>query len=655
MNFISPIFLWFTPLGALPVVIHLINRRKARRVDFPSLMFIQPSTKRRLLRFRLLEVLLLCVRVAVILLVTAAFARPVWRGFFAGDDGASYVLLIDNSYSMQYRTARGSALDLAKKAASEAVRRLDGRFAVAAFNNKIEDFTEHTSNKEKALHSIDKIEVTAFSTCYTGALQGLARLLEDEGPHRIIIFSDFNTDGFSSAGYHASKGLELLLVDVCDGGDNIWFERFEVPRAYAGIPCEFTAVLSPYSSPADVSLFFDGERRHRLEHPGGSDLRFKYTFSDPGLYRGWVKVEDDPYKNRLPMDSIYYFTVDVRPPVRVLLVEGSPGYLLMEGESFFAARALSPGTHRTFALPEIVTAHELAGRDLTPYDVLILFNARLGEEARKAVLSFSRSGGGVGVFSGDKTLDYAGLIRSLMPVEMLDAQQGAYGKGVFSPEARDGNYFQDIFGPDDRIRFEKIIRTKGGGGALPAIEADGTPLLWTYSPGGELRGNAAFFTSSANMRWNDFAVKPAYPAFIHELVKFLSETEEDIAVSKTVGSELRSEPGTVLNVITHDGEMNIPAPVATVPGIYETGSGTVAVNLDTATGESELSPADPGDIKSYFIGASVSYVPYSEELISSFLRHTEVEEKSGFFLISALILLVGEEILRKSAEALKGA
>ena len=89
----------------MPVLVHLVRRTQARRVEFPSLMFLRRIEQKTIKKRKLRNLLLLALRCAALALLALAFARPYFTAHnpqAAGTDRASSVILIDGSYSMRY-------------------------------------------------------------------------------------------------------------------------------------------------------------------------------------------------------------------------------------------------------------------------------------------------------------------------------------------------------------------------------------------------------------------------------------------------------------------------------------------------------------------------------------------------------------------------
>src|SRR5690349_13989563 len=109
MTFLNPLFLFGLAAAAIPVVIHLLTRKRPRRVPFASVEFLREVNVAQLRRFRLRELLLLALRVLALALFALSLARPAVRGALGGRGGnaaSSVVLLVDRSASMGATEAR---------------------------------------------------------------------------------------------------------------------------------------------------------------------------------------------------------------------------------------------------------------------------------------------------------------------------------------------------------------------------------------------------------------------------------------------------------------------------------------------------------------------------------------------------------------------
>ncbi|MFC2092087.1 BatA and WFA domain-containing protein, partial [Elusimicrobiota bacterium] len=659
-----PLFLLFSVLAAVPVIIHFFNRSRLKRIPFPTLKFLQPATKKLLKRFKLLHLLLLILRVLIVVILSMAFARPLWRGYKQSPKGQMTVILIDNSYSMSYRMSNQTALEVSKELARKITGHINGQVAVGVINEKLRILHPFSVNKDEISRKIDSVSQSAYSTNINSALYELMNRLdsniETETMRNIIIFSDFNKDSFKEkfeSGYFRDN--RLLFIDTASGRNNIWLEDMNIRTVYEDMPVLIKAdVGSTHACEVKASLFISGNKINQksIELIKGSSLEFRHMFSNPGYYPVRIQIESAGSDDMLELDNVYYSAIDVRPRIAVLIVDGSPGYTLMAGESYFLAKAVSPGSYRTPIYARVVDPRELDRVDTDRYAVLLLLNVKLDAGIINSIWKFSDQGKGIGVFAGENIdqKTYNRMLSTLIPIRILSAQ----------PEHPDKKFalkisgrFKDIFSQSPEIRIGSYYRTAANTSLKPVITAADDPLLWFYTPDKIVKRKVAFCSTTADMSWNDFPLKTTYPAFIQELIIGLADTDNTEKGSYVVGQIISGmdSASSDIKVITSE-EFGIADIVrqsdlnqAEYPGHYSwVDSGRIeSVNLNLQSNESELNNLGREEIKDIFKTADIDYVPFSQNMYKDILRILKGHEKSSLFLFMVLIFLIIEESLRK--------
>ena len=112
MSFINPFFLYFLPLASIPVILHILNKSRYKKVEFSSLQFLSELKNDVIKKLKLKQLLLLIIRTLIIIFIILIFARPVIttrQSVAKIKRGESVYLLIDNSFSLR-KSAKGVAL-----------------------------------------------------------------------------------------------------------------------------------------------------------------------------------------------------------------------------------------------------------------------------------------------------------------------------------------------------------------------------------------------------------------------------------------------------------------------------------------------------------------------------------------------------------------
>jgi hypothetical protein len=438
---------WGLPLAAAPLVIHLINLLRQKRVPFPALEFLLESRRRDRARVLLREWLLLALRTAAIVGIVLALAQPRWhgRGGPLGADSAFHLVILDDSYSMGDRaggeSAEATAFDRARQAAARIAADLadagSGELAVVRSSRCRTDGESQPSSTasrrpvgpDTARLVQDELAATgptAFATGPGPALAAAADLLTSgsAGPAVLWLASDFRVKDWTSCADAtaalerlAAAGVGLRFIDCAADADptaagNLTVESLRiaggVPAAGVLLPLEVT-VHNDGPSPArdvQVAVREDGGERPGLTIPeippgGTAAARFEVRFPVAGDHMVTATLVAD----RLPADDFRTAVIDVRDAADVLIVEGDPRGSGHAGDAFYLAAALAPGAGAATGLrPRVEPPRALAELDLAAFDSIWLLDvARLDPAEVAALEAFTRAGGGVAFFVGPRT------------------------------------------------------------------------------------------------------------------------------------------------------------------------------------------------------------------------------------------------------------
>jgi len=125
---------------AIPVIIHLLNRKRFRVVTWAAMRFLLAAQKKNSRRMRLEQLLLLAVRCLMVLLLVLAmasvtpWAEAVWhwmnpeggKGVAAGGRRTHKILVLDGSFSMGLKNGDANCFERARALAAELVRDSSG-------------------------------------------------------------------------------------------------------------------------------------------------------------------------------------------------------------------------------------------------------------------------------------------------------------------------------------------------------------------------------------------------------------------------------------------------------------------------------------------------------------------------------------------------
>ena len=99
LTFLNPLLLWALPLAAVPVIIHILNRRRFQKVPWAAMEFLLKAMKRNRKRLRMEQWLVLLLRVLAVLLLVSLVSRPQLGGGALLGARTHHVVILDDSQS----------------------------------------------------------------------------------------------------------------------------------------------------------------------------------------------------------------------------------------------------------------------------------------------------------------------------------------------------------------------------------------------------------------------------------------------------------------------------------------------------------------------------------------------------------------------------
>jgi hypothetical protein len=425
-------------LGAasIPIVIHLLNRRKFRETPWAAMQFLLAAIRKNYRRMRLEQWLLLAVRTLLVVLLVLALAKPYLESLGAipvlAGQRTHRVLVLDGSLSMAYAPAETDRFDQAKALAAQLVkdaRRGDAISVVLMADPPRIIIGDPSPNHDEVLKELRDVVMPHGGTNLTATFEAIDRVLAAStiNQKEVVFLTDLQAASWRPSG-GADDGLKRVLAKfearkarsvVIDlgkaGGENraVTDIRLASPIVTAGSTAAVQATVRNFGPAkvegASVRLLIDGQvgPEQVVDLPVGEDvsLQFSPPFNSPGDHLVEALIDDDPLK----LDNHRWLAVPVREFVNVLLVDGDPKTQVFQAETDYLAQALnpaveSPGTPSPIKT-EVVPESQLSRPDLATFDAVVLANIAQFTEAEVAALdAYLKQGGGVVVFGGDQVM-----------------------------------------------------------------------------------------------------------------------------------------------------------------------------------------------------------------------------------------------------------
>lgn len=623
---------WVIPafgLLAVPIIIHLINLMRHRRVEWAAMEFLLESQKKNSTYVLLKQLLLLLMRMAAVAAIVAIFGQLMWRTNLTilGGSETHHIVLLDDTFSMSeagnetpFARAKNVIRRLGQQAANE-----EGiqRFTLLRLSQTTPDLSAQLVNTEFGEVLERKIKPLRTSHLASGPNEALGRALElikqSEGESNIIyLLSDFRTNQWETP-EDVKKTLKTLneeqskvvLVNCArDARTNLAVTSLRpVSRTYAaGVPMFLEVEVTNFDesqTAEEVPLLIyedgnvrPGEQIDRIPPGESKTRRFQVHFPTAGEHHITVKLEPDA----VDADNTRHLVLDFPLAIRTLLVDSDPA----ASDAKFLEAALNPGGPvRTGYAPQIEPPSFLLSEELDKFGVIYLANVEhLDRKAVENLETYVKNGGGLGIFLNERAnpafinteLYREGkgffpapvtgvtelLVDQLDPVPDLDLSTHA----IFKEFATERNSLVDLVTVNHYMQVDPQWKPAEKSATAVIGRLRNSDPIAIESKYGE--GRVVTFLTSVASKWNDWRKNPSFVFMTLELQSYLaSGSGRD--EGRVVGSQLalqfnQAEYAPQVRVVkpTADG----PEPVMVDARLVDKDAGELEVALtdrDTAT------------------------------------------------------------------------
>lgn len=643
MTFLQPFLLFGLPALLIPVLIHLLNKRRHRTKRWAATMFLVRATQRSRGRRRLRHFLILACRVLAVAALVFALSRPLaggWVSWLGGDRPEVIVLLLDRSASMEESptdtspSKRAAALDRIR----EAVKEYAGGARLVLMDSAGGDPVQLTG--ADALADLPQAGPSQAAADIPEMVERAIAFLATTKPGKaeIWVASDLQASNWRPddgrwegirSGYtrlDQQPPIRILgMTEAVDGGQSlrlagIWRERDELV-----VDLEVSRGDDAGSLALDLSMNGQASTRETVQ-AGGRVLALRKRIPlEAGAGGGWGKFSVPP--DLSPGDNAVWFTYGAPRPTVAAVVSRSPAGRILQ---LAAAPPGLPGrTAEKFAPSE---AHRLAWDEVR----LVIWQGTppTGPVAGQ-LRGFVEAGGALAVFPPDGEEAGAPFLglgwaeeEAAAPDEQFRVLQWDDREGVLR-DFRNGQALAL-----DRLTVIRRRATSGDARVL-ATYGDGVPAVLRVAVG---RGQAVFFTTLPDRRWSNLGDYNVLLPVIERLGRSSARFAADSA-TLACGEPLpdfgpeETGPWEVV-----DSAGGAGAEVGVHAGVYRRGGNLLACN--TATPEFDAQRVDRATLGEIHAGMRMRF--FEERVAREQGLATEIWRS---FAIAMLLFLLSEALL----------
>jgi len=404
MKFLYPEILYALVAIAIPIIVHLFNFRKFKKVAFSNVDFLKEIKQETQSKSKLKHLLILISRILAIACIVFAFAQPFipLKENSLASTGHVVSVFLDNSFSMQGNSSEGPMLEVARNKALEIVDYYDQTDKFQLITQDFEGRHQRLVNKDEMLDLIGDVAISPQSHMLSDVISRQKdAILQAEGEKLVYVISDFqsSTADFSSCEVDSSFQV-ILLPSIREDKSNIYLDSlwFDTPvrQLNQAEKLWYRAANSGDELAENVpaELRIAGIQKAVGATTVGeadADSSLSFTNIEAGWQAAWVEIADYP----VTFDDRFYFSFEVKDQIIVREIKGNEvvrDYVenIFNDDAFYDFQSRSEADF---------TYEELSSTDLIVLNQLTTISSGLASELEK----FVGSGGCVFIIPSTKS------------------------------------------------------------------------------------------------------------------------------------------------------------------------------------------------------------------------------------------------------------
>ncbi|MFN4082965.1 MAG: BatA domain-containing protein [Bacteroidia bacterium] len=420
MQFVYPQFLWALSLLTIPVIIHLFNFRRYKKILFSNTAMVTAATAVNKKQQNIKKWLVLLCRLLFMALLVIAFAQPYKASNNVNAKYAEKIVAvyIDNSFSMLNTGETGELLETAKNKARQLADLQNPATNFMLLTNDFEGKHQHIISKELFNQFIDEVKISSNTKTLSEVLSRQQQLLKQyiNTQKSSYIISDFQT-GFNNAKTtDFDSAVKYYFIPLKANINN----NISIDTAFVITP--FFQTQKPIIIEAKIKNFGSGKIENlpvllkvngiqkalqniSIEPNKHESIQFNIVLNDTNTQQIEVSLTDFP----ITFDDSYFLTLKPSSSVNVLLINGSGNTLpikkVYQVDDFYqlSVQEITNINYTTFGKASLIILHEPTN-----------LSSGLAGELQKYV----EQGGTLFVISGKNEISLINFLTNLCRVTM---------------------------------------------------------------------------------------------------------------------------------------------------------------------------------------------------------------------------------------------
>lgn len=527
MQFLNPFVLFGLLASSIPIIIHLINLRKQKKVEFSSLKFLKELQNTKIRNIKLRQILLLILRTLLITFIVLAFARPTIQNSIPGF--VSYAntntgLIIDNSFSMDLSDLSGNRFRQTRNVFNNFINNLeDGdKLFVGGTNSKQYQNLELSSNKNELTTLFQNIKIETSDSKINELLSNSNLVFEEnkELNSDIFIISDWQKnfiDKIDTFKTNNFKQISFIKIGQEFNSKNLSIDSIKLITSIfqEKKPVELDVYISNHSESSSnnnlLTLKFNNNRVAQKTFNVDANKSSVISISGVPNSQGAIKADMEIDNDDILQDNKFYFGFIIPSQPNVLLIS--------DVNRSFTEIALR--TRNSDDNIRIINSKEFSAINLTEFNIIVNTSKDLSKNDLSRLEKYIEQGGNALLFGSELTNQLESFYNKIgfNDIKLDSFKNKTKFDRVEKLHPLFSGMFQGDSDPKSIIESPEIQKLLSLNGGFPLIMANGKPFLNELEYG---NGKVLYFAVSQNMKWSNFPLTGLFPALLNRSIIYLS-------------------------------------------------------------------------------------------------------------------------------------
>jgi len=672
VSFLTPFFLWLLPLSAIPLIIHLLNRRNLITIDFSTLKFLKLLERESIRKLQILQLLLLILRTIIILCIILMIGRPVINGIFNlqnSGESALHAIIMDDSFSMSgnkenvQNSARGILNQIPDKNQLIWIN-TNGGLQFKGLREDvppIESLVKSTFLGKSISNSLNALKVNSRGEFTSKELYVLT-----DGQYSSIKELNDNSDQLKSFHIYSfiapkiNNNLAIVNLNIVNEillpNDQMEIEVSVQNNGVENIENRLLQLI--------INEMIVGQQLISLKSGNAKLFTFKTALSKSGNYLGKIELDVDDILE----DNRFYFVLNIpdRHKIAIIASSSESSYYIRESLSALnrSSESLSITEFVDFNSPQL---------KLNKQDIIFYLDPKNSEEiADSKIEDFLHRGGHLIIFpdnnSDSNSFEYLSNIWSEAPDKYISLiKQSLTGNSFqeINSNSIQSNDLKDIFAPnntniqDRNVKYFKYLSLPFDPKYSKIQLKDGSPIWNRYSLHS---GILDVFGYALNLSWTNLPIKGSFLPFTHYLIYSNSVNNHNLFINtdttwNTILKEYYTNkvyhipPDGVKEILIIDNNNSVNVDMFKTPGFHSLQVNNIEIeNIAVNINGNELqNPIIPFDNIEEITSENIELISMKDDILAE-LKEARIGVELWRYLLYLTILLLLIEMIVSNAK-----